>query len=82
MKSRKWDAMVSDLYEVYSGISTGKVELAEAKEKANILGKITRAVVSEMKYNEYVTAGNKKIAFMEETTSASESVKSKRSSSK
>lgn len=82
MKSRKWDAMVSDLYDVYSGISTGKVELAEAKEKANILGKITRAVVSEMKYNEYVTAGNKKVAFMEETTTVAEPSKTRKPSLK
>ena len=67
MKGRKWDAMVSDLYSVYAGISTGKVDLQEAKEKANILGKITRAVVSEMKYNEYVADGNKEISFMNET---------------
>ncbi len=54
-----------DQIEVYDNLKTGKIGQSQAKELANVAGKILTSCKIQMEYNRMVGVGKRKIEFME-----------------
>lgn len=59
--------LISDLSVVYTGLRDKTIQVSEAKEIANIAGKMIKATAVQLSYNELMKNGNK-IPFCEEAT--------------
>jgi hypothetical protein len=53
-----------ELIEVYDELKTGNMGIREAKERANVAGKIIASAKIQLEYNMYIKSGNK-IPFLE-----------------
>jgi len=53
-----------DQIEVYNSLKSGKIGQSQAKELANVAGKILSSCKIQMEYNKMVGSGKKKIAFL------------------
>lgn len=56
--------LLKDLTNVYEGVRNGELSLNQAKEAANVAGKITGLVKVQLDYNKWVKNG-KEIDFLE-----------------
>ncbi|MCK5600301.1 hypothetical protein KAR91_00350 [Candidatus Pacearchaeota archaeon] len=54
----------NDLIDVYEQLRNGKIGLREAKERANLAGKVLSSAKLQMEYNVY-TKSSKRIKFLD-----------------
>lgn len=60
--------LIKDLSTAYTSLRQKEMELSEAKEIANMAGKLIKAAAVQLKYNEYMK-NNETIPFLEKGTS-------------
>jgi len=54
----------NDLIKVYDDLKNGKIGISEAKERANISGKIISTAKTQMEYNKMTGNNKNEIAFL------------------
>jgi hypothetical protein len=64
MKMKNVQDLRNEMIQTYENLKTGKMGLREAKEHANVCGKILSSAKLELEYNCYIKSGNK-IPFLE-----------------
>ena len=64
METKNVENLRNDLLKVYDGLRKGKIGLDEAKQAANVSGKIIGSVKIQIQYNKMVQS-KERIPFME-----------------